>query len=162
MTELKKQRPELLEEELFVDELNVGDVDDLTNQNTVRVYLGNQVTDLFEKAATGKGVPRLARKMARRGAADFLGENDQYHTSRFNSPGNIDAFLKQWLNIKDRKATNVLQATFLRMYDEALDVAKAVGNGAIAEEYEPALEDILHRYSQLLVGYPPELDEIAI
>lgn len=137
--------------------------DSLADGDTVEVYLRSMIGNFLDRVAKGAKSTFFARKQAKIAASDFLGRNPEWHTSRFNSPGMIDEFCREYVSITDTNPDIAMQAVFLRMFDEVLDVAVLAGTpGTLAEETHPALDEIVHRYAQYLLGYPPQLDETAM
>lgn len=160
------RKEDLLDPDLFGASLN--------DARNVGGYLGDiefvgALLRLYAKAsfdateAEGEDMVRMLA-LAKKYAGVLLGDDSRYvPVAKWNHrQGGLVAFLNLWAGIDENDPQAVVTGALLRMFSELLDVAAYAGQeGVLEEQWHSAADEIIERYSFLMLGVTPAARDIA-
>lgn len=166
MTEEKKNEREkhLAEERLFEESLNQKTQTKknyLGDRQTIETMLRFYMADLLERldeASTEKEKKQVIDEVTKEVGKILLGKEGRKFTPvrKWNKFHFIDKFLAKWLGLKETDPDERMQHAVLKMVDELLDIVNFAGTpGVLDEQWQPAYDELITKYTSLFLGYDP-------
>ena len=96
-----------------------------------------------------KRIDESARKLA----GIFLGQDERYHHTKWNSPDNIDVWLAEKAGVDSQDPTERVAGALLDMLNKLYTLQKDVNaNSLLPEQWQPAMNAIIDEYVMLFMG----------
>ena len=125
----------------------------------VHFLLRNFAADIL----TAPNIDKIEEK-ARTLADIFLGKDERYPHSGWNTPGQIDVYLSQQEGVDSEDSQEVIAGVLVSMITELLELGEIVHkNQLIEEQWQEAALGILHTYASKFLGMPEYgLEDVSI
>lgn len=160
-------RTEEIEKDKLFSKVPKGD-NYLGNTETIKNLLDyhlsvwlDEVDGVSEKKAVAATEDR-----AKELASIFLGKKSDtfYPIPRWNETGGIDEFLADQVGIDETDPEVRMRHSFLKFFDEALDIAKLASDETLFDEqWEWKIGALVHRWTNLLIGLSDsEIDSMIL
>lgn len=126
-------------------------------ESLLRFYVSTLIDNL-EDTTTDKQRIKEMQLIAKEVANILLGYDHRKYAKvrKWNRPGGIDVFLAKWLGLAEKDPSDRLEYAFIMLFDEVADIAVFAGEpGALEEQWQPAFDAVIERYTDLCLGLDP-------
>lgn len=133
----------------------------LGDRTTVESMLRFYVSSFLEKmqeSDTPKQQLNEIKILAREVGGILLGKEGRkfIRVRKWNSSGRIDAFCAKWLGLLEIDPSDRMEHAVIMLFNDILDVVNFAGqDGALEEQWRPAFDGVIEKYTDLFMGVDP-------
>ena len=129
----------------------------LGDYEVVNSMLRMEADEFIKRQRTGRNKERVAEVCAAKLVKILMGRDRRYEeVAKWNKPGGIDRFLKKWVGSSETKPRLIMKHAAVVFLSELMDVILLAGRPrATYRDIKPALDDFFKRWTNLIIGIPP-------